>query len=70
MSAGEKAFGLFKTFMLMTERFDAMDLKLKTVSADQAALSQSHSDLAQRVAKLEGFLEGAAAASRTPRIEG
>ena len=59
MSAGEKAFGLLKSIMLATERFDAIDEKMKTVAADQAALARSHAELAQRVADIEGFLRAA-----------
>lgn len=69
MSTGEKAFNLLKSMMLMTERFDMLDARIKVVSSDQAALAQSHAELAQRVARLEGFIEGAVAATgREPRL--
>lgn len=71
MSAGEKAFGLLKSIMLMTERFDAIDAKVKTVASDQAALSRSHADLAQRVADMEGYLRAATGTpfGEKPRLE-
>lgn len=69
MSAGEKAFGLIKSIMLTTERFDALEARIKRVADDQTDLSRSHVELAQRVARLEGFLEGAVAATRRePRL--
>ena len=69
MSAGEKAFGLIKSFLLITERFDALEARIKRVADDQTDLGRSHVELAQRVARLEGFLEGAVAATgREPRL--
>lgn len=62
MSGTEKAFGLLKTWMLVNERFDALDGKLKDLGSDVAALARSHADLAQRVARIEGMIEGAAMA--------
>lgn len=71
MSTGEKAYGLLKSIMLMTERFDALDAKIGTVAADQAALGKSHSDLALRVAEIEGYLRAATgtAFGDKPRLE-
>lgn len=63
MSAGEKAFGLLKSVMLATERFDAIEEKMKAIAADQAALARSHAELGQRVADIEGYLR---AATNTP----
>lgn len=63
MSASEKAFGLLKNVMLMTERFDALDARMKTIAADQTALSRSLVELARQVAEIEGYLRGA---TRTP----
>lgn len=72
MSGAEKAFGLLKTVLLVNERFDAVDDKLKDLSGDLATLGRSHAELGQRVAVIEGYLRGRAdqAAARTPRIEG
>lgn len=71
MSGTEKAFGLLKTWMLVNERFDAIDGKLKDLSGDLTALGRSHADLGQRVAVIEGYIRGRAdqAAMQAPRIE-
>ena len=71
MSAGEKAFGLFKTIMLVTERFDALDEKMKAIGSDQSALARSHADLSLRVAEIEGYLRAATVTpfGNRPRIE-
>ncbi len=66
MSGTEKAFGLLKTWMLVNERFDALDGKLKNLGSDVAALARSHADLGQRVARIEGMIEGAAMAGSSP----
>ena len=70
MSVLDKAFGTIKSAMLINEKFEGIEQDLKGLGADIADLARSHADLAQRVARLEGFLEGAAAATRAPRIEG
>lgn len=71
MSAGEKAFGLLKSIMLVTERFDAINEKVKTVASDQSALSRSHADLALRVADIDGYLRAATGTpfGDKPRLE-
>lgn len=71
MSGTEKAFGLLKTVLLVNERFDAIDGKLKDLGGDLAALGRSHAELGQRVAVMEGYIRGRAdqAAMQTPRIE-
>ena len=72
MSGTEKAFGFLKTVLLVNERFDTIDGKLKDLAGDMTALGRSHGELGQRVAVMEGYLRGRAdqAAAQTPRIEG
>lgn len=74
MSSTDKIYGLLKSVMLMGERFDAIDDKMKDLSSGLSALSGSHAELAQRVAAIEGYLRGradqASAQSATPRIGG
>ena len=71
MSSTEKILGIVKSVMLMHERFDGLDDRIKRLDGDLTNLSRSHSDLAQRVARIEGVMEGyarAAPASRRPRL--
>ena len=63
MSSAEKAYGLIKSVMLMNERFDGLEERIRTVSTDVGALAASHAELAQRVARIEGVMEGYARAS-------
>ena len=60
MSGTQKVFGAVKAVMLMHERFDALDQKVKRLDGDLTALSRSHAELAQRVAVIEGYLRGRA----------
>lgn len=69
MSAFERVFGVLKTALLMNERFDRIEADLQDLSGTVKSLGSSHADLAERVAHLEGFIEGAAAATgREPRL--
>lgn len=55
----------------MGERFDAIDRTIEGLSGDLSDLGKSHAELAQRVARIEGVMEGyarASTASRTPRL--
>lgn len=58
MSGTEKAFGVIKSIMLMQERFDGLDERIKRTDRDLSDLSQSHAELAQRVASIEGYIRG------------
>jgi hypothetical protein len=71
VSSTEKAFGLLKTWMLVNERFDGIDAKLKDLNGDLSALGRSHADLGQRVALIEGYIRGRAdqAAAQAPRVK-
>lgn len=71
MSGVDRAYGLIKSVMLMGERFDMIDRTLEGLSGDLGDLSRSHSDVAQRVARIEGVMEGyarASSSSRAPRL--
>ena len=72
MSVLEQAFGAIKNAMLIQERFDRLEDDLKDLSRDLSDLGDSHGRLAERVARLEGIIQGAAMASgrEPPRIEG
>jgi hypothetical protein len=63
VSNTEKIFGVVKSVMLMHERFDGLDERVKRLDGDLTDLARSHSTLAQRVAEMEGYLR---AATRTP----
>lgn len=63
MSSAEKAYGAIKNIILMNERFDAIQAELRGLSTELADLARSHSDLGQRVSRIEGFIDGVAAAS-------
>lgn len=67
MSSAEKAYGLLKSIMLMNERFDGIDDRLRTVSTDMGALARDHGELAQRVSRIEGVMEGYARVSSAPK---
>lgn len=73
MSGAEKAFGVIKTIMLMNERFDRLDERNKELAQELGALGRSHAELAERVAKIEGYIRGradqAAAQGRLPGPE-
>ncbi len=72
MSGTEKVFGLVKSVMLMSERFDMIDQRVNRLEVDLTDLSRSHVELAQRVAVIEGYIRGradqAATQSNPPRI--
>ena len=69
MSSTEKAFGILKSVILMHERFDGLDDRIKRLDGDLTNLSRSHSDLAQRVARIEGVMEGYARASAPRKLK-
>lgn len=45
--------------MLMHERFDGLDERMKRLDGDLTDLSRGHGALAQRVADIEGYLRAA-----------
>jgi predicted methyltransferase len=69
MSNTEKVFGAVKAIMLMQERFDGIDKKILRLEDDLSDVGKSHSELAQRVAVIEGYIRGRAdQAAMQPRI--
>ncbi|CAA9498902.1 MAG: hypothetical protein AVDCRST_MAG31-241 [uncultured Sphingomonas sp.] len=67
MSGAEKAFGALKSMLLVNEKFDAIHSEMKELSAELRDLAKSHSELGQRVARIEGVMEGYARAFADPR---
>jgi hypothetical protein len=69
VSLFDKVLGTVRSTMLMNEQLNGVRAELKDLAGDVATLSRSHAQLAQRVARLEGFIEGAVAATgREPRL--
>jgi hypothetical protein len=67
VSGVDRAYGLIKSVMLMGERFDAIDRTIEGLSGDLSDLGKSHAELAQRVARIEGVMEGYARASASSK---
>ncbi len=63
MSAGEKAFGLFKTILTLKDQLDGLDKDVAQLNGRLAGLAGAHGDLRDRVSRLEGMIEGAAMAA-------
>lgn len=63
MSTAEKTLGILKSVLVYQETMRAIREDMAAMSADVAALSRAHSSLSERVARLEGFIQGA---TRTP----
>jgi predicted methyltransferase len=69
VSNTEKVFGAVKAIMLMQERFDGIDKKILRLEDDLTDVGKSHSELAQRVAAIEGYIRGRAdQAAIQPRL--
>ena len=66
MSKTDTLFGLVKDILLYREHIAGVRADLAGLSRDVAELAGRHVELDRRVARVEGFIEGAAAASRTP----
>ena len=58
MSAFDRLYNGLKAVMLMNERFDRIDTQLRGLGEDFGRLAESHAELAQRVAVIEGYLRG------------
>jgi len=71
VSSAEKIIGVVKSVMLMHERFDGLDERIKRLDGDLTDLSRSHSALAQRVSDMEGYLRAATGTpfGEKPRLE-
>lgn len=63
MSTAEKTFGVLKSVLVYQETMRAIREDMAAMSADVAALSKAHASLSERVARLEGYVQGA---TRTP----
>jgi hypothetical protein len=70
VSAGEGAFGVFKTILTLKDQLDGLDRDVAQLGGRLAGLAGAHGDLRDRVSRLEGVIEGAAmAAAQQRRIE-
>lgn len=71
MSALSNAFKAIREVLLLQTRIDTLDDKIGTIASDLDGITDLVGDLRDRVARLEGFIEGAAAATgqqaRLPR---
>lgn len=63
MSAGEKAFGVFKTILTLKDQLDGLDRDVAQLNGRLVGLAGAHGDLRDRVSRLEGMIEGAAMAA-------
>ena len=59
MSASEKTWGVFKSFVTYQETIKALREDIGALSQDVAALSRAHAGLSERVSRIEGYLQGA-----------
>ena len=67
MSAFADALKAVREVIVLGERVDAMDRRIGTLAGDVDGLADLVSALRDRVARIEGFIEGAAAASSSTR---
>jgi hypothetical protein len=63
VSAGEKAFGVFKTILTLKDQLDGLDRDVAQLNGRLVGLAGAHGDLRDRVSRLEGMIEGAAMAA-------
>ena len=66
MSSVDRVLGLLKSALTTGEILKSLQADLDALSDDLVALARDHKVLSERVARLEGFIEGAAAASAAP----
>ena len=71
LSTFERGYGLLKSLMLMSERFDRIDARIAALSDDVADLAHSHVHVSERVADIEGYLRAATGTpfGDRPRLE-
>lgn len=62
-STAEKTYGVLKAVFAYQETMKALREDMSALSADVTSLSRAHASLSERVARLEGFIQGA---TRTP----
>jgi hypothetical protein len=66
-----EAFVALKNVMLLHERVERLQRELEGLARNQADLGSAVSGIDKRLARLEGFIEGAAAASaQQPKLTG
>ena len=71
MSVAERAFEVIKAVFVYQDTMKAIREDMAALASDVGALGRAHAGLAERIARLEGIIEGAAIANvRQPRIEG
>lgn len=72
MSIFGDAVSAIRQVILMQTRVDQLDQRMASIASDIEGLADALADVRDRVSRLEGFLEGAAAAARAQqsRIEG
>ena len=63
MSVSESSWSVFKSIVLYQETIKAVRDDMAALGKDVVALSRAHASLAERVSRLEGFVQGA---TRTP----
>ena len=68
MSSTDSLLAMVKDVLLFREHLANVRTQISGLSGDIIQLAQNHGTLAGRVARIEGFLEGAAAASRPRRL--
>jgi hypothetical protein len=66
VSAFGDALNALRQVVLLHSRVEAMDQRIASLASDMDGLTDVASDLRDRVARIEGFIEGAAAASERP----
>lgn len=69
MSVFRDAVGAIKQVVLMQSRIDQVDQRIGRLGVDVERLAEAHGALRDRVARLEGIIEGAAMAAGQRRIE-
>lgn len=62
MTASDGLFALMKDVLLFRENMGVIRTAMAGLTDDVARLADDHVALSQRVARIEGFIEGAAAA--------
>ncbi len=69
MSAIGEAFAAIRRIVLMDANIERLDAQVSELSDNVDGLASGLAGLSDRVARLEGFIQGAAAASQvTPRL--
>ncbi len=72
MSGLGEAFLALKNVMLLHERVERLQKEIEGMAGNQREMNRAVTDIDKRLARLEGFVEGAVAGTRPtpPRIEG